>query len=110
MTYRCQQLRDSAEGRSCVRCGANDGTIVGAHYTGPRRLTYGGGHSIKVHDYLLAHLCGHCHEYMDRLSRDKAKRWEHSEEFLHLIALTWERWINDGTLSIKGSRAVGRCA
>lgn len=108
MTYRCQKLTDSARDRSCVRCGKCDGTIVAAHYTGARRGLYGGGISIKVHDYLIAHLCGVCHEIMDRLFReageDKERLWEHSEEFLHLIALTWERWFNDGTLIVKGSR------
>lgn len=110
MTYRCQKLTESANGRSCVRCGAQDGTVVGAHYTGARRGDFGGGYGIKVHDYMLAHLCGSCHELMDRLWReaskedDERKKWLHSEEFLRLVALTWERWFNDGTLSVKGSR------
>ena len=81
-------LRAAAEGQNCVRCGSNDGTTVLAHYTGARRLAYRGGFGIKVNDWIGAHLCGLCHRHMDTLSRDKEKRWEHSEEFLHCVALT----------------------
>lgn len=87
-------LRDLAEGQACVRCGARDGTVVLAHYFGPRRHSYGGGMSHKGHDAVGAHLCMSCHSEMDTLSRDKAKRWEHSEEFLHLCALTWIRVVD----------------
>jgi Protein of unknown function (DUF1364) len=99
-----QILRDAANGESCVRCGACDGTVVLAHYTGVRRLAYGGGLGIKVHDAMGAHLCAACHAHMDQLSRDKSKRWEHSEEFLHYIALTVIRLIERGIFKIqKGS-------
>lgn len=63
------------------------------HYTGARRLSLGGGYGIKVADIAGAHMCGSCHEYMDRLSRDKAMKWEHSEEFLYYVVLTVIRLI-----------------
>lgn len=84
-------LRQLARDESCVRCGTQDGSVVLAHYTGMRRLSYGGGFGIKVHDAIGAHLCRACHEYMDRVSRSKSRAVEHSEEFLHLCALTWMR-------------------
>lgn len=93
-------LRELARGQSCIRCGADDGTTVGAHYTGVRRLAYGGGMSVKVNDLLTADLCGRCHLEMDQLSRDKEKRWEHSEEFHHLIFLTLLRRLKAGLLRI----------
>ena len=87
-----KMLRDAAKGRSCVRCGRNDGTVVGAHYTGVRRLSYGGGFGRKVHDLVMAHLCAECHQWMDQALRatmvDEDEKWHHSEEFLHLCMLT----------------------
>ena len=85
------KLREAARDQACVRCGRQDGTIVLAHYFGPRRHAYGGGMSRKGHDAVAAHLCATCHAYMDSWGRDKAARWEHSEEFLHLCALTMIR-------------------
>ena len=82
-------LRKAARGRECVRCGADDGTVVLAHYFGPRRHEYGGGMGRKGHDAVGAHLCSRCHQHMDTLSRDKANKWLLSEEFLHYCALTW---------------------
>jgi hypothetical protein len=103
MIFVCQKLRDAAEGQDCVRCSASR-VAVGAHYTGARRLSYGGGMGQKVWDFLIAHLCPACHTYMDTLSRDKDKHWEHSEEFLHLIALTLARLFARGILQVKGAK------
>jgi hypothetical protein len=92
------KLRDAANGMSCVACGRQDGTVVLAHYFGPRRHSYGGGMSRKGEDIVGAHLCRACHIYMDTLSKDKEKRWENSETFLHYCALTWIRLIERGVL------------
>lgn len=80
-------LRKAAQDQTCVRCGSKQGVVL-CHYTGVRRLAYGGGLGIKVHDLIGAHLCGACHRDMDTHTRNKEKRWEHSEEFLHLCMLT----------------------
>lgn len=96
MSYHHLKLRDAAENQACVRCGAKDGTVVLAHYVGPRRHAYGGGMSVKGCDAIGAHLCHECHQYMDRESRNKAKRWELSEEFLHYCALTIIRLFEQG--------------
>lgn len=100
MKFVSQKLRDAAEGETCVRCGSREG-VVGAHYTGLRRLAYGGGMGIKVWDFLIAHLCGQCHAHMDTLNRDKHTAWEHSEEFLHLIALTLAKLFDKGIIQVK---------
>ena len=98
MTYRNRKLLDAARHSPCVRCGADDGTIVAAHYTGYRRLSYGGGFGIKVADCVHAALCADCHRTMDQTGRDKSKQAEHSEEFLHLCALTLIRLAERGFL------------
>jgi hypothetical protein len=101
MKFESQKLLDAARDQPCVRCGIQDGTVVGCHYTGARRHAYGGGLSIKVWDFLIAHLCANCHRYMDTLSRDKYKAWEHSEEFLHVIALTLAQLFERGIIIVK---------
>jgi hypothetical protein len=100
VTFESEKLRNAANGQSCVRCGGSDG-VVGCHYTGARRLAYGGGFGIKVHDFLIAHLCAACHRQMDQSSRDKARKYEHSEEFLHLVALTLIRLFHKGLIGVK---------
>lgn len=100
MTFESKKLRNAAKGQSCVRCGSREG-VVGCHYTGARRLAYGGGFGIKVHDFLIAHLCAQCHREIDQLSRNKAHRYDHSEEFLHLIALTLIRLFDEGLIGVK---------
>lgn len=92
------KLREAARDQACVRCGKQDGTVVLAHYFGPRRHSYGGGMSHKGHDAVGAHLCATCHAEMDSLARSKEHRWERSEEFLHCCALTWIRLIEQGVL------------
>jgi hypothetical protein len=99
MTFRSPKLLKSSNGQACVRCGKTNG-VVGAHYTGVRRLKLGGGYGIKVHDFLTADLCQECHTYMDTLSREKEKRYGHSEEFFYYIALTWERRFLQGTIVV----------
>ena len=93
-------LRAHAQGQNCVRCGhdGSDGTVVLAHYTGARRLAYRGGYGLKSNDLCAAHLCGPCHEHMDRLSREKETKWEHSEEFQHYVLLTILRLWDQGVI------------
>lgn len=103
MTFRSPKLLKASKDQFCVRCGKTD-NVIGAHYTGVRRLNFGGGYGIKVHDFLTADLCQECHYYMDTLSRDKEKQYEHSEEFLYYIALTWERRFVQGVLVVARNR------
>jgi hypothetical protein len=99
MTFRSPKLLAASRDQCCVRCGKTEG-VVGAHYTGVRRLQLGGGYGLKVHDFLTADLCQECHGYMDTISREKEKRYGHSEEFFYYIALTWERRFVQGLLSV----------
>jgi hypothetical protein len=93
------KLREAARDQSCIRCGKRDGTVVGAHYTGVRRLALGGGFGKKCHDLFIADLCFECHREMDT-NRNKETKWEHSEEFLFLIVQTIGRRLEQGKLRI----------
>lgn len=92
-----KDLTKLAKDQECIRCGSIQGVVL-CHYTGVRRQCLGGGFGIKVADIAGAHMCGSCHEYMDRLSRDKAKKWEHSEEFLFYVLLTIVRLVEQQAL------------
>jgi hypothetical protein len=76
--YRNRALLDLANGQRCVRCGANDGTIVACHYHGPFAHLFGKGMSEKTDDDLCAHLCGRCHSLHD--AKTLAAGGWHSEE------------------------------
>lgn len=95
---RSKKLRNHARDQSCVRCGANDGTVVLCHYTGLRQHQYGKGRGLKPDDHMAAELCVACHREMD--TPQASKSVEASEEWLHLIALTWRRWLDDGVLTL----------
>lgn len=105
MTFRSPALLKASRDQCCVRCGRTIG-VVGAHYTGVRRLQLGGGYGIKVHDFLTADLCQECHSYMDTISREKEKRYGHSEEFFYYIALTWERRFLQGRIVVASAARV----
>jgi hypothetical protein len=93
------KLRRAARDQCCVRCGIDDKTVVLCHYTGVRRGDYGGGFGRKVDDIFGAHLCATCHRYFDTESRSKDKRWEHSEEFQHMVLLTIRRLLAQGIIA-----------
>jgi hypothetical protein len=91
------KLREAAQDQTCVACGSREGVVL-CHYTGARRLSYGGGYGLKAHDLCGAHLCAKDHLLMDTLSRDKSKKWEHSELFLHYIMQTIIRLHGQGVI------------
>jgi uncharacterized Fe-S cluster-containing radical SAM superfamily protein len=100
VTFRSPSMLRMSKGETCVRCNKLRETVVGAHYTGVRREAYGGGMSIKVHDFCVADLCDECHAYMDRISRDKEGRWGHSEEFQHYVLLTLAKRFESGAIRV----------
>ncbi len=89
---RCKKYLRGAKDEGCTRCGNNNGTIVGAHYTGIRQHSYGKGTSQKPHDHAVAYLCSECHKHFDASFRYKSV--EESEEFLHCIILSQARYLN----------------
>lgn len=59
---RSQTLMRNAREIACQHCGADDGTVCGAH------ANWGGGRgrSIKADDNLIASLCHSCHMQIDQ--------------------------------------------
>ena len=105
-------LREAANGQSCIKCGAANGTTVLCHYSGPFQHRFGKGRAIKGNDAAGADLCDECHKYFDEYKsvtaskNDKEayqlQRVERSEHFLALCMLTVIRRIQQGALIIKG--------
>ena len=97
------KLLAAAKGQACVCCGAKDGTVVAAHYTGFRQHRLGKGKGIKCHDFCVAFLCAKCHSLYDSLDvSDFTDHWmrkiDQSENFMFLILKTWERLYLEGKI------------
>lgn len=96
--YRNKKLRDAARDEPCVACGADDGTVVLAHYTGIRQHSFGKGRSIKGSDIAAAPLCLKCHAFYDQpLER---KSIERSEEFLFFIVMHLIQAAENGKIKV----------
>lgn len=67
-TWRSRRWLALANGQACVRCGACDGTVVGAHYCGIYADEFGRGGGVKVADNMVADLCQRCHAELDDYS------------------------------------------
>ena len=61
--YRNKKLLELVRQAPCQICGAQDGTVVGAH---SNQLRDGKGKGIKAHDYRVAALCYKCHMEIDQ--------------------------------------------
>ena len=93
---RSKKILAASNGRSCVNCGREDGTIVRAHYSGYRSQSYGKGKGIKCHDHISADLCSVCHSKFDRYEGKQGRmtfneKIDLSEQFLHCCMLTLAR-------------------
>ena len=106
---RSKKLLDAAKDQVCVNCGAKDGTVVAAHYTGLRSHRFGKGTGHKPHDLCIADLCHRCHYRFD-VASDRGsfdKKVDQSEQFLFLIIQTLIRRIDQGVITIKGDKNAG---
>lgn len=101
---RSKKLLDGAKGQSCVNCGAADGTVVAAHYTGMRSHRFGKGTGHKPHDLCIADLCQKCHYKFDVAFDGSSfeKKIDLSEQFLFLIIQTLVRRVAQDIIEIKG--------
>jgi hypothetical protein len=111
MTIRSKKMLSAAKDQSCMNCGANDGTVVAAHYSGLRSHAFGKGTGHKPHDILVADLCRSCHESFDQnramghVSESTLRRIDQSEQFLYLILQTLLRRIDQGVVKVEGNRS-----
>lgn len=95
MTFRSRKLLDLAEGQSCVRCHAQDGTVVAAHSDSQ---WYGKGIGHKSSDAAIMFFCYRCHEYKHSggMKAEEGPDYEH-----RYIAMTLVRLIEQGKLVVK---------
>ena len=101
---RSKKLLSASRGAACVNCGAQDDTVVAAHYQGLRSHTYGKGKGQKPHDILVADLCHRCHSAFDQYESgdgdDFQRKIDRSEQFQHAILMTIIRRIREGVIKI----------
>lgn len=81
----------------CMMCGnVNDGTVVGAHYTGIRQHELGKGMGQKSTDGAVAYLCYTCHSKFDTYHDENGVA--RSEEFLFAIVKSHDWLLKQGIL------------
>lgn len=78
---------------SCQNCGADDGTVCGAH---SNWAEHGKGRGIKASDDKCASLCFTCHSALDQGNASKELKRDmwfraHTKTIDGLIALSWEQ-------------------
>lgn len=92
-------IRKSAKGQYCIRCGAPPDTVRACHYNGFRQHTYGKGRGIKCHDLASAELCFNCDQLFSEGKLDFFdSKLDRSEQFLHLCMLTNIRRFENGVI------------
>ena len=105
-----RSLRAASNGKACLRCGIEDGTICGRHYAGIRQHLYGKGRGKKCHDFAMADLCTSCDAVLSEGAAPKddwQKRLMWSEEFQHYCLLTLMRRFSEGVLAINRGSGNG---
>jgi hypothetical protein len=98
------KLTDAARDQACVRCNAEDGTIVSCHYSGPWQHRFGKGRNIKGNDLVAADLCSGCHAYFDEYQGvpvgDELAAIKRSDEFQACCLLTVIRRLQQGVIRV----------
>lgn len=84
--YRNKKLLESVREAPCMRCNAQDGTVVAAH---SNSLSDGKGKGIKAPDHKIAALCFRCHYEIDQGS--KMNKQERRDVWVkaHIDTISW---------------------
>lgn len=90
------KLLKAARGQSCALCGADDGTVVAAHYSGLYSNALGKGMGQKAWDHCTAHLCHRCHTDLDTYADGNNE--ERAIRFMVAIFKTQKRLFDEGVL------------
>lgn len=93
------KLTEAARGKSCIRCGVNDGTVVSCHMPGGSlRLLLGGGAGLKPPDIFCADLCRACHDHSDGRAPAGITRQDLDNEFARDVLRTIKRRVDEGLI------------
>jgi len=89
---RSEALMKAYRSIPCSNCGADDGTVCGAH---SNQAAHGKGRGLKSSDDMCASLCYTCHTALDQgpASRElKQQMWQrcHEDTMTALIQRSWE--------------------
>ena len=107
------KLTDSAKGKTCIRCGADDGTVCARHYNGVRQHAYGKGMRQKCSDIATADFCSKCDDiFTEGSTRESVLKktgirvhwsdeWGRSEDFTFYITMSNIRRYENGELEAK---------
>ena len=105
--YRNRAMLDAAKDQCCIRCG-KEGETRACHYNGPYQYMYGKGRGQKGCDLMTAEFCHSCDlEFTegnmpgwitDLVEEPVIAAFVRSENFLHWIAMTNIRRIENGWL------------
>jgi len=95
--FRSRKLLNYAKEYPCIRCGCDNGTVVGAHYSGRYSQILGKGAGVKAHD-LVAFLCSSCHAHFDSYADGNDDY--RAAEFLLLIVRQIAKLFIDGRLKV----------
>ncbi len=100
-TFRSEKLTQSARGRDCSNCDAEDGSTVWAH---SNLMRHGKARSMKAHDCFGADLCFRCHSWLDQgVGSDPTGRWnseEKEEMFIRAFEKSLVARFQDGTYKV----------
>ena len=100
--YRNRKYLNEVAGlMTCQLCGAMDGTIVPAHYSGMYANSLGKGMGQKAADHCVAALCGRCHADFD--GYQNGNNDERAARFMTAILKTQHALLQNG-VSIAASR------
>ena len=91
------KITEKSKGSTCIDCGGPD--AYACHYNGVRQHSYGKGRGIKCNDLMTADLCYECDQrFTEGSTLKNFSKWDRSEIFLHLIALTNIRRLKKGII------------
>lgn len=93
------KLTQKSKGKNCIRCGKPG--AYSCHYNGVRQHSYGKGRGIKCNDLMTAEFCYECDKEFSEGSKGTWNdKWDRSEDFLHWIAMTNIRRLENGDIKL----------
>lgn len=87
-------------GRPCIRCGADDGTIVPAH---ANQIRLGKGMGIKAEPWTVIPLCLKCHTWLDNGQADRVQKFE---TYTHCWNWHMANLLADGLIELRGVNPI----